>query len=152
MKSELVIDDGLRIRVGDEMLGAALRCWVVGDDNVAQLGALANHPAKEVRVALASKENLSQAAFRKLFATRDFAVIEALLSNSGNAEYFSKDMLAGLISQSEFAHIVARGLGDFPNADDSIGEALAAHPDPYVRHAMAGYYDAPKKLPAHAGE
>jgi hypothetical protein len=97
-------------------------------------------------VELAGKTNLSQAAFRKLFATRDFAVIEALLSNSGNAGYFSKEMLAGLISQSEFAHIVARGLGDFPNADDSIGEALAAHPDPYVRNAFAGNFDAPKRL------
>lgn len=146
MKIELVIDGGLRIPVDYEMLAMALRGLQIAEDNAVHLEALADHPAKEVRVELAGKTNLSQAAFRKLFATRDFAVIEALLSNSGNAGYFSKEMLAGLISQSEFAHIVARGLGDFPNADDSIGEALAAHPDPYVRNAFAGNFDAPKRL------
>ena len=146
MKIELVIDGGLRIPVGYEMLAAALGYFEVGDDNAAEFEALAGHPAKDVRVALAGKQNLTQTAFRKLFATRDFAVIEALLNNSGNGGHFSKDMLAGLISQSEFACIVARSLGDFQNADESIGEALAAHPDPYVRKAFAGFYDAPKKL------
>jgi len=146
MKIELVIDDGLRIPVGYEMLEAALRYWEIGDDNLAQLEALAGHPAKETRVLLAGKDNLTQTAFRKLFATRDFAVIEALLNNAANAGYFSKEMLAGLIAQSEFANIVARSVGDFPHADDVICEALASHSDPYVRNALAGNCDTPSLL------
>lgn len=146
MKIELVINDSMRIPVGYEMLESVLGHIEPGGESLPLLEALAEHPAKEVRVALAQKDNLSQASFRKLFATRDFAVIEALLNNSGNGSYFSKEMLTGLISQSEFARAVASSLDDFPHADDDIAEALAKHLDPYVRNALAGNYSAPKKL------
>lgn len=146
MKIELVIDNEVRIPVGYEMLEAALGYFEVTDGNHAQLETLASHPARDVRVTLARKENLTPLAFRTLFASRDFAVIEALLSTSANGAYFSRDMLAGLISQSEFGRIVANGLDDFPNADEGIQESLAKHPDPYVRNALAGNSSAPKKL------
>ena len=146
MKVELVINDSLRIPVGHEMLDSALSYIEVDDANIAFLEALAEHPAKDVRVKLAGKENLTEQAFRKLFGTRDFYVIQELLGNGSAGQYFSRDVLAGLIGQSEFAYLVAGSLEDFPGADDGIAETLARHPDPYVRNALASGYNTPKRL------
>jgi hypothetical protein len=146
MKIELVINDSLRIPVGYEMLESVLGHFEVDSENGAVLEALAEHPAKDVRVKLAGKQNLSEAAFRKLFATRDFYVIQELLRNGSARPYFSKDVLAGLVSQSEFACLVAGSLEDFQNADDAVVELLARHPDPCVRNALAGHYDTPAKF------
>lgn len=146
MKVELVINDSVKIPVSYEMLESVLGHFEVNDDTMLQLEALADHPAKEVRVALAGKDNLTESVFAKLFATRDFFVIQSLLSNSSISSYFSKDMLAGLIGQSEFANVVARSIDDFVHADEGIAESLAKHPDPYVRNALAGNYGTSKKL------
>ncbi|HQE40542.1 MAG TPA: hypothetical protein PLC55_14705 [Zoogloea sp.] len=146
MKVELVVNEGLRMPLSYEMLESLLRHFEVDDRSVTLLEALAEHPAKDVRVALAGKDHLSESAFRILFATRDFYVIQELLGNASARPYFSKDVLAGLISQSEFAYQVAGSLEDFPNADEGIADSLARHPDPYVRNMLAGNYRAPKRL------
>lgn len=145
MKVELIIDDKARIPVSYEMLESAVDRYPVTEGNIELLEALADYPGVAVRVSLAGKDKMTESLFKKLFASGDFRVIQALLDNGDAMQYFDCSTLSDLIKQSDFACSVARNIEKF-NGNDALISALADHADPYVRGTIAENYSAPKKL------
>lgn len=109
---------------------------------------LAGHPAMSVRENIASKDKLDETTVKLLAEDKDVAVLRSLVRSDKARECLNTEQLITIINRDvDAAENIAGYVERFESADaNDVGEALAKHPDPRVRNALAANSSAPKKF------
>ena len=115
--------------------------------NTAVFGHLAKHASGEVRILIASRENLDQSTIDILSQDASIDVRRALVAQTSFREWASTQVLLEYIAaDSECAKTIACNVRDYSNADiNQLATELCKHPDPDVRNTLASGWGAPKK-------
>lgn len=117
---------------------------------------MAGHPATYVREAVAYKDHLNRSTVDKLANDSSVNVLRNLSRSSAFREHVSFETLERLLALDvEIAQNIANNLDGFEQCDmGKLATLLSEHQDLGVLAALAGAYNAPKKilkaLAAHA--
>lgn len=109
---------------------------------------LAKSPCSRIREAMAGRDKLPDECVTLLAGDSEQEVLRNLLGSEAAQQNLTHDQIMKLVNTSAtLAMEIAGNMESFTQADSkALAAVLVGHPDPEVRKAFAGNWQAPKKL------
>ena len=150
MKVSLVIENNstTTIELGYDNVATIVDNLVDNETNTPIFALLAKHSSVNVRVAVASKDELDESTVELLANDPDASVTSNLVRTEMARKYLTTEKLTAMIARNvDTAENIADRVNAFISADtDELANVLALHSDPRVRQALANNSGVPSKI------
>ena len=152
MEYKLIVSDGKEVihssNLSYEALASVLNSHPDTESSAELFEVMASHPASYVRETVAYKDRLNHSTVEKLANDSSINVLRNLARSAAFREHASQDTVERLLALDvEIAQNIANNLDGFEQCDiGKLATLLSEHQDLGVLAALAGTYNAPKKI------